>query len=178
MQYGQTIHSLSHRVDVAPSQSSLIMGISSINDILPGDPDTLLQPVTYEVQSGDTASGSWNHYDGSNWLNLAPSSVTFVNLSLPEPATWMLMLFGFGAVGWAMRRSAMNRSSPSSRAPPRTQLKSMTQGPPTKNWHRAACVRSRSGQRERNGQQWASSPKSCQSGPDEIAAVAGVTPAV
>lgn len=36
----------------------------------------------------------------SGWLNVTPDS------GVPEPATWALMILGFGAVGFAMRRQA------------------------------------------------------------------------
>lgn len=49
----------------------------------------------------------------TNWAGLAFNSNTVVSLdvafspdtgAVPEPSTWAMMLFGFGAVGFAMRR--------------------------------------------------------------------------
>jgi hypothetical protein len=34
---------------------------------------------------------------------------TYISPSVPEPATWAMMLLGFGAVGFAMRRSRLSR---------------------------------------------------------------------
>jgi hypothetical protein len=35
--------------------------------------------------------------------DFAPENAT-ISAAVPEPSTWMLMLLGFGAVGWSMRR--------------------------------------------------------------------------
>ena len=31
-------------------------------------------------------------------------SITITEASVPEPATWAMMLIGFGAIGWQLRR--------------------------------------------------------------------------
>lgn len=51
---------------------------------------------TYEL----TIEGTRNA-NGSYGGNVAFS---FVNGGVPEPATWMMMLLGFGAIGWQLRR--------------------------------------------------------------------------
>lgn len=42
----------------------------------------------------------------SIWNNLGLQGITFtrIDTAVPEPATWALMLLGFGAVGFALRR--------------------------------------------------------------------------
>ena len=37
-------------------------------------------------------------------------SITMVEQAVPEPATWAMMLFGFGAIGFAMRRRNQQKS--------------------------------------------------------------------
>jgi len=55
--------------------------------------DTLLGPGTYELVINGNNSGT-----GS-----LAGTVT-IQTAVPEPATWAMMLLGFGAVGFAMRR--------------------------------------------------------------------------
>jgi hypothetical protein len=42
--------------------------------------------------------------DGDNAGNGALSGSITIEQAVPEPATWAMMLFGFGAIGFAMRR--------------------------------------------------------------------------
>lgn len=67
----------------------------------------------YAVQSGDTAGGEVKTSNSGSLtdVQLAVDTVTYSNLApaaVPEPASWILMLAGFGLTGAAMRRS--NRS--------------------------------------------------------------------
>jgi hypothetical protein len=40
------------------------------------------------------------------WNNLGLAGITFTRIQdpIPEPGTWVMMLLGFGAVGFAFRR--------------------------------------------------------------------------
>lgn len=51
--------------------------------------------------------GTWRLYaEGSNSGETGALAGTFtITRAIPEPATWAMMLFGFGAVGFAMRRN-------------------------------------------------------------------------
>lgn len=68
----------------------------------------LTAPLDYTVQPGGVATGAF-HMVGTGAQSgsytdgvLTP---TFVSIrEIPEPATWAMMVFGFGAAGWAMRR--------------------------------------------------------------------------
>jgi hypothetical protein len=62
--------------------------VRSINDLLIG-------AGTYSLTTEGTASGSNGSYGGS---------VSFSAAAVPETATWMMMLAGFGVVGFGMRR--------------------------------------------------------------------------
>ena len=67
--------------------------------------------------SGDEANhalGGWGSYDYYNFYSLGTNGQTFGNVLLsgfavtpnvPEPATWAMMLVGFGGIGFAMRRA-------------------------------------------------------------------------
>jgi hypothetical protein len=58
--------------------------------------------------------GVTNYVDDGYDSALAFSGVTVAGTSVPigtpEPATWALLVVGFGAVGFAMRRNAANYS--------------------------------------------------------------------
>ena len=51
------------------------------------------------------SDGSFSDYIGvaNDGVN-GGATVTFQSGSVPEPATWLMMLLGFGAVSWSMRR--------------------------------------------------------------------------
>jgi len=88
-------------------------------DVFLNDPDTrpLTPLLSYSVDlqsvlgGGNEAfvgftsgtGGSWANHDVLNWDfvdRFAP-----VGSSVPEPTTWAMMLLGFGAIGWSMRRT-------------------------------------------------------------------------
>jgi hypothetical protein len=64
------------------------------------------------TQNGLTATGSnsnYNNFASPAFVGLAGASINLVLLgtqtgAVPEPATWMMMLIGFGAIGWSVRR--------------------------------------------------------------------------
>lgn len=55
----------------------------------------------YPIQSPLAAASAYvrDNAQGSNFINFA-----FVTSGVPEPATWAMLLMGFGAVGFALRR--------------------------------------------------------------------------
>jgi hypothetical protein len=57
----------------------------------------LSQSLSYSVAGGDT-------------YGPARLGAIAVGSAVPEPATWAMMLFGFGAVGFSMRRSRKNKT--------------------------------------------------------------------
>ena len=46
--------------------------------------------------------GNWN---GGEWMTLDNVQMTSLSSAVPEPASWMMMIAGFGLVGLAMRRA-------------------------------------------------------------------------
>jgi hypothetical protein len=63
---------------------------------------------------GTHALGGWGTYDFYNFYSLGTNGTSFGNVllsgfavtpSVPEPATWAMMLLGFGGIGFAMRRN-------------------------------------------------------------------------
>jgi hypothetical protein len=74
------------------------------------DVGIILSPITL-TQNGLTATGNnsnYTNYTSPSFLGLAGASINLVLLgsqgAVPEPATWMMMLIGFGAIGWSVRR--------------------------------------------------------------------------
>ena len=57
--------------------------------------------VTFANVAGEAAIGGLRLSSGQNALEA--DNVAFTN-AVPEPATWAMMLIGFGAVGYSMRR--------------------------------------------------------------------------
>jgi PEP-CTERM motif len=68
-----------------------------------------------QVNSGNTEGtfslGGWGSYNFYNFYSLGTNGQTAGNVllasataSVPEPATWGMMLIGFGAIGFSMRR--------------------------------------------------------------------------
>ena len=62
---------------------------------------TLLVPTTVTFGIFDSP-----YYDNTGGISLSLSSV---QSAVPEPATWAMMLFGFGAIGFAMRRKRVRQ---------------------------------------------------------------------
>ncbi|MCU6455493.1 PEPxxWA-CTERM sorting domain-containing protein [Sphingomonas sp. A2-49] len=69
--------------------------------------DLPTNPATFAAFKGAKASLDWNPY-----LNAAHRiSIDFFSVSIiavPEPTTWVMMILGIGAVGFAMRRRQKN----------------------------------------------------------------------
>ena len=83
---------------------------SQVNDILPNlDPAA---PLDYHLQAGDVVFDSAFHSRRSSDGGLTfdryvylPLNITRVTIApVPEPATWALMILGFGAAGAMLRR--------------------------------------------------------------------------
>ncbi len=68
-------------------------------------------PLTYALQGGDGSFGGFfdqvsdpgGHILQTASGDFAPGSVTIA--AVPEPSVWLLLLTGFGGLGWAMRRN-------------------------------------------------------------------------
>ena len=60
-----------------------------------------LDPSTYMLTINGNNSGAGS-LGGS--ITIRPAAVPNPQGAIPEPSTWMMMLIGFGAVGFAMRR--------------------------------------------------------------------------
>ena len=96
-----------------------------------GDPSSFL--VTLTDSGGDTFSQTLSKLNGSNIFNiLAPAGTTYTSATftstgggfadlkqlrvtlataVPEPATWAMILLGFGGIGMAMRRRRSGRGA-------------------------------------------------------------------
>jgi hypothetical protein len=66
-------------------------------------------PLSYTVQAGDTGYGYFRFYapDGgyaNGYLNSTSVTIAALAGGVPEPATWALMILGFGLVGGVLRR--------------------------------------------------------------------------
>jgi hypothetical protein len=87
---------------------------SNVNDFTAST--DLAAPLDYTLQPGDVGIGLYEFYrfdlatstiERASFGNLVPTRVTIAALnSVPEPSSWALMIVGFGAVGWALRRQA------------------------------------------------------------------------
>ncbi len=58
------------------------------------------------VSAGALGSASYVSYQGQNTALIESGTISVkpVTAAVPEPATWALMILGFGAVGYAIRR--------------------------------------------------------------------------
>lgn len=84
------------------------------NPAIPPTPATLLSgPLTFTFNVTADTAGVWASYDNPDfkidWVGTKNnydlvSLAIPVNTGVPEPATWAMMLMGFGAVGYTMRR--------------------------------------------------------------------------
>lgn len=70
----------------------------------PGSYDTFSQIVNTVAGDSYTLSFLLSSGGGDNGLRITASNATFGG-AVPEPATWAMMLLGFGAIGIAVRRS-------------------------------------------------------------------------
>ena len=77
--------------------------------------------------SGSTSNLDWTKFFGTFTATGSSATLTFTNLTggtnegifldavsvqaVPEPATWMMMILGFGAIGGAMRTSRRKRAT-------------------------------------------------------------------
>ena len=80
---------------------------------------------TISHSTGTTANLDWRNYLGTFTATGSSTTLSFVNLTgganegvfldavsvqaVPEPATWAMMLLGFGGIGFAMRRAKRAR---------------------------------------------------------------------
>ena len=77
-------------------------------------PSPLPSSLALNFAVTSNAVGSWSNYSGDfkidwagsqNNYDLVSKVITLSTPPVPEPATWALMLVGFGGIGMAMRRS-------------------------------------------------------------------------
>jgi hypothetical protein len=103
-------------VTPATFNRDLSLGITSTTDHFVTNYD-YHTPLTHTFQPGDVATGSLtlsnhvlagifpDHYNENVTATLTPQSVTISSpAAVPEPAAWLLMISGFGAIGAALRR--------------------------------------------------------------------------
>lgn len=64
----------------------------------------------FDAYSSVAGAIDWLRGDGQNRVTYTLTSVSIKNLSVPEPASWAMLLAGFGIVGIAVRRR--NRLQP------------------------------------------------------------------
>jgi hypothetical protein len=88
--------------------SSYYFGIISDSAL---DVGTINNSAITLTQNGLTATGGNSNYTNFASPISAGNAFASINLVLlgsqgavPEPATWMMMLIGFGAIGWSVRR--------------------------------------------------------------------------
>jgi hypothetical protein len=82
--------------------------------VTPGHTEITLQgPANFDFCASNPASGTTCSLDneifgnGGTFLRVnvdAPVTITFASTPIPEPAIWSLLIGGFGALGWALRR--------------------------------------------------------------------------
>jgi PEP-CTERM motif len=92
------------------SFSGLVGGTSNLGNLLSFD-TTGLANGTYTKQ---VTFNGFSAFTGLNNFNLTPINVNItaqvtgnVGGAVPEPATWMMMLFGFGLIGGSVRRNRL-----------------------------------------------------------------------
>lgn len=67
--------------------------------------DVELSPGNLETIARSEPAGRWTVEGGSGYMSGAITNLRLVSSPVPEPATWALMIAGFGAIGGAMRRA-------------------------------------------------------------------------
>ncbi len=67
---------------------------------------------TNAIASGVSTGLTFNFQHDPSFFRLDNVSVTAVNGAVPEPATWAMMLIGFGAIGASMRRRRKITAAP------------------------------------------------------------------
>ena len=98
-----------HQAISDPSEygSNIYNGIDSFFNNIVNTQD-YTQSLDYYAQNGDEIFGRFYYSNGVNYASgaLNANHVTIARLgaaAVPEPATWALMLLGFGVIGAAMR---------------------------------------------------------------------------
>lgn len=71
--------------------------------------DTFLPQGNYFLRVGACCRDSAGQFEGTQFtgayrLNVSVANAVTVDGAVPEPSTWAMMLVGFGAIGFAMRR--------------------------------------------------------------------------
>ncbi len=88
----------------ANSDRSFYSRISSLQNEITSSVD-LTQPLNYTRQANDSGDGSFSIKVGSAVTSgsFRADHVTLAPVGVPEPATWAMMIAGFGLIGGAMR---------------------------------------------------------------------------
>lgn len=83
--------------------SSFDIGVTSLTDLFP----SIVQPSAVDVDVTGTFRGISNYYKEPQY-GLTEGRITHLTISVfpsvPEPASWAMMIVGFGAIGIACRR--------------------------------------------------------------------------
>lgn len=115
---GDNINAVTYVFDQQATISLRNHGFNPSGTYLPSNPDAgdripgVAGPYgsTLSVFDGTAANGAWNLYlfDDQDLdvglLNAATLSIVTSGAAVPEPATWAMLLIGFGGLGGAMRR--------------------------------------------------------------------------
>lgn len=112
-----TISDVLFTVGVNANTAATSSSVFNLTGAFDGNPFSFSVPYTIDINSNDTltiggntlTAGGYNIFFNTLTLNSGVGNpvggtLTATVTAVPEPATWALMLIGFGAAGYAMRR--------------------------------------------------------------------------
>jgi len=121
--YLYNIYNVSFLVGTNATVAATTSGTFANSITVAGTPYNFLIPYTIAINSSDTITFNpftatfGNYQFAFNLLQLmsggppVTGTLTATISAVPEPATWAMMLIGFGAIGFAMRRRNAVRTS-------------------------------------------------------------------